>query len=374
MITPDRSWLPLFLSGGSAPAQMCRFLAREGQPSLHLVTTLDSGGSSAILRQAFNMPAVGDLRNRLLALANRDSPSIRTTVEWMQQRMAPGDDVVALRRDIESLIALPDFEADRDGTLINAARYALEHLPQSIQVAGMCIGNLVLAGMYLQHARRLEHAAAVLGEALEIVGRVLPITEDNAQLRVTLVAGDVLIGQHLMTGKEVERLVSPIQSMIASTIEGEPVNLRLGPRQREMIAFANQIVFPPGSFFSSIIANLLCDDVVRALIEQPALKVYVPNLGIDPEQLGLSIFDTIAWIWGIFDRVSGHTDVLAQRSVVLLDHTHVDAEPGLIDMLEARGIRYAVALISEKDDQGRPFRHNAERLIRALRALQTPIV
>jgi CofD-related protein of GAK system len=359
----------LFLSGGSAPAQMSRFLARERQPSLHLVTTLDSGGSSASLRQAFNMPAVGDLRNRLLALANRDKPCIRTTVEWMQQRMAPDDDLVALRRVIESLTALPDFESDRDGKLMNAARYAFEHLPQSIQVAGMCIGNLVLTGMYLQHGKVLERAVEALGEALEIVGQVLPITEDNVQLCVTLATGDVLIGQHLMTGKEVERLVSPIQSMIASTAEGEPVHLTMSNRQREMIACANQIVFPPGSFFSSIIANLLCEDLVRALIEQPAVKVYVPNVGVDPEQLGLSIFDTIAWIWGIFDRTSGGADALAERGVVLLDHTHVGAEPGLIDALEARRIRYVVAQISEKDDQGRPFRHNAERLIQALREL-----
>ena len=173
---------------------MSRFLAREQQSSLHLVTTLDSGGSSASLRQAFEMPAVGDLRNRLLALANRDNPSIRTTVEWMQHRMAPGADVVALRRDIESLAALPDFAADRDGKLIDVARFALEQLPSAGQFAGMCIGNLVLTGMYLQHGRRLEQATTQLGEALEIVGWVLPITEDNAQLCVTLANGQRLIG------------------------------------------------------------------------------------------------------------------------------------------------------------------------------------
>ena len=353
---------------------MSRFLAREQQSSLHLVTTLDSGGSSASLRQAFEMPAVGDLRNRLLALANRDNPSIRTTVEWMQHRMAPGADVVALRRDIESLAALPDFAADRDGKLIDVARFALEQLPSAGQFAGMCIGNLVLTGMYLQHGRRLEQATTQLGEALEIVGWVLPITEDNAQLCVTLANGQRLIGQHLMTGKEVERLVSPIQSIIASNAEGKPVTLAMSNRQREMIACANQIIFPPGSFFSSIIANLLCNDVVRALIEQPALKVYVPNLGFDPEQLNLSTLDTIAWIWGIFDKVAGRAEILAERSLVLLDQSHIDAEPALVQALEARGIRYRVEEISEKDDQGRPFRHNAERLIRALRELPAPIV
>jgi 2-phospho-L-lactate transferase/gluconeogenesis factor (CofD/UPF0052 family) len=47
--------------------------------SVHLITAFDSGGSSAQLRRAFGMPAIGDLRSRIVALADesvRGNPQI----------------------------------------------------------------------------------------------------------------------------------------------------------------------------------------------------------------------------------------------------------------------------------------------------------
>ena len=60
----------LFFSGGSALRQMSRVLKSYTHNSIHLVTPFDSGGSSAKLRQAFDMPAIGDLRSRLMTLAD----------------------------------------------------------------------------------------------------------------------------------------------------------------------------------------------------------------------------------------------------------------------------------------------------------------
>ena len=60
----------LFFSGGSALRTFSEVLAGYTHNSIHLVTPFDSGGSSAELRRAFSMPAVGDLRARLLSLAD----------------------------------------------------------------------------------------------------------------------------------------------------------------------------------------------------------------------------------------------------------------------------------------------------------------
>ncbi|MDD4701779.1 MAG: 2-phospho-L-lactate transferase CofD family protein, partial [Desulfovibrio sp.] len=59
-----------FFTGGTALRGLSRELIHHTHNSVHLVTTFDSGGSSAALRRAFAMPAVGDIRNRLLALAD----------------------------------------------------------------------------------------------------------------------------------------------------------------------------------------------------------------------------------------------------------------------------------------------------------------
>src|SRR5215831_2415080 len=62
----------LFFSGGTALRETSRVLTDYTHNSFHLITPFDSGGSSAALRRAFGMISVGDLRNRLLALADRN--------------------------------------------------------------------------------------------------------------------------------------------------------------------------------------------------------------------------------------------------------------------------------------------------------------
>ncbi|MEG6550492.1 2-phospho-L-lactate transferase CofD family protein, partial [Desulfocurvibacter africanus] len=61
----------LFFTGGTALKALSRRIIDYTHNSIHLITPFDSGGSSAKLRAAFDMPAVGDLRNRLMALADR---------------------------------------------------------------------------------------------------------------------------------------------------------------------------------------------------------------------------------------------------------------------------------------------------------------
>src|SRR5215467_8543104 len=62
----------LFFSGGTALREVSQILTDYTHNSFHLITPFDSGGSSAALRRAFGMISVGDLRNRLLALADRN--------------------------------------------------------------------------------------------------------------------------------------------------------------------------------------------------------------------------------------------------------------------------------------------------------------
>jgi len=69
--SPDLGPRILFFTGGTALKETSQALVGYTHNSVHLVTPFDSGGSSAVLRRYFDMPAVGDLRNRLMALADR---------------------------------------------------------------------------------------------------------------------------------------------------------------------------------------------------------------------------------------------------------------------------------------------------------------
>jgi len=44
-----------------------------------------------------------------------------------------------------------------------------------------------------------------------------------------------------------------------------------------------------GSFYSSVVANLLPKGVGRAIAECPGPKIFIPNLGTDPELAGHSL-------------------------------------------------------------------------------------
>jgi 2-phospho-L-lactate transferase/gluconeogenesis factor (CofD/UPF0052 family) len=67
---PEQGPKVLFFSGGSALNKISRVFKEYTHHSVHLVTPFDSGGSSARLRAEFDIPAVGDLRSRLMALAD----------------------------------------------------------------------------------------------------------------------------------------------------------------------------------------------------------------------------------------------------------------------------------------------------------------
>ena len=68
--TPALGPRVLFFSGGSALNSLSQVLKSYTHNSIHMVTPFDSGGSSAVLRKAFEMPSIGDLRSRLMALAD----------------------------------------------------------------------------------------------------------------------------------------------------------------------------------------------------------------------------------------------------------------------------------------------------------------
>ena len=92
----------VFFTGGTALREVSRSLTRLTHNSVHLVTPFDSGGSTASLRRAFAMPAVGDIRNRLAALADRDIIP-EAVLELWERRLPEDGDPEELRRQLLQL-------------------------------------------------------------------------------------------------------------------------------------------------------------------------------------------------------------------------------------------------------------------------------
>ena len=164
MIPPDEGSRILFFSGGTALAPVAAELSRHTRNAVHVITTFDSGGSSAELRRAFDMPAVGDIRARIMALADRSLEGNSETVELLGYRLPKDAGPEALHRELASLAsgahplvaAIPEPMNEVVTQHLSAFRSLM---PVDMDLAGASIGNLILTSGYLSLDRQLEPGA-----------------------------------------------------------------------------------------------------------------------------------------------------------------------------------------------------------------------
>ena len=338
----------LFLSGGSAPRQLCRRLKTYTHNSIHLITPFDSGGSSASLRTAFGILSVGDLRNRLIALADESLEGSPEIYRLFAHRLARFEEPQRLVDLVERLIdGTHEFmHAVPEAPRLVLQRYLktfFDHVDDSFDLRGASLGNLLLVGGYVDHGRDFDAVLNVVGQAIAVRGVVRPVVEDPWHLEAILADGRRIVGQHAISGKESAELSSPIENLrlVDQLNDARPATSKISPRISQYIASADLICLPMGSFWTSIVASLLPGGVGRSLAAQGCPKVFVPNLGHDPESLGMSVADQVGVLLEVLRKDSG-SDLPA---AALLDSVLVDPERGRYEHrfdageIEAHGVR-----------------------------------
>lgn len=179
-----------------------------------------------MLRRTLGIPALGDLRNCLAALAHPNS-------SW--------------------------------------TRLFQHRFPTGAGLKGHTAGNLILAALY-QQSGSLKRAVEEASELLQPRGCIFPVTETLVSLCAELRDGTVVWGETQIpqTAQAIKRVwLDPPE---ASACRGV---LRA-------IASADLIVLGPGSLYTSILPNLLVRDVAEAVRKSQALKVFVCNLMTQP--------------------------------------------------------------------------------------------
>jgi CofD-related protein of GAK system len=352
----------LFFRGGTALAKTCRELKRYTHNSIHLVTPFDSGGSSAALRSAFDMLSVGDLRNCVMSLADETAEGHPEIYRLFSHRLPTDEDAPTLQQELDSL-AFGTHALIRDvpnplSQLVRAdLRALLKKLPREFDLRGASIGNLVIAGGLLENDRDIDAVLFLFSKLVQVRGLVRATVDVNLQLAVTLATGEMLVGQHRVTGKECAPIESPIVdfSLVGSLDDPRPTDARAGEKVGNLIRGADLICFPIGSFYSSVLANVLVQGVGRAISEAICPKVYIPNMGNDPEQLGMSLSDSVARLIEAVRRDAGE-DTPVDR---ILNLVLIDSERGRYEIamdtagLKELGVEVAdVALVGES---GRPL-------------------
>jgi uncharacterized cofD-like protein len=222
------------LGGGHGLSVVLRAARHYARSVTGVVSVADDGGSSGRLRRDFGVPAPGDLRRCLVALAGSETV-------W---------------------------------------RDAFEHRFGGGELGGHALGNLVIVGL----AETLGDFTAALDEAgrlLDAVGRVLPATTDIVVLKAD-VEGEAVEGQ-----VAVQNSAGRIRR-----VELVPGDAAASPEATRAIERADQVILAPGSLYTSLLPVLCVRELRTAVGAARGSVIQVSNLRPQhPETAGLDATD-----------------------------------------------------------------------------------
>jgi 2-phospho-L-lactate transferase/gluconeogenesis factor (CofD/UPF0052 family) len=159
----------------------------------------------------------------------------------------------------------------------------------------------------LEHERDIVTAIFLVSKFLATKGICRPLTAANLHIRTFYDDGTEEIGQHRMNASKYKilparkilgiDLVKNLQKDSCSYESRQESQIcHIDMVSADLVSSADLIVFPMGSFFASLIVNLLPRGVGRAIVARRCPKVYIPNTGIDPEMYGYTLLGCVQLI------------------------------------------------------------------------------
>jgi uncharacterized cofD-like protein len=199
----------------------------------------------------------------------------------------------------------------------------------------------------------------VSAQVLAIRGRIFPSTEQNVTLEAELEDGTIVAG---------ETNISKSRKRI-QRVRLVPRRVRPVPEVLEAIRSTDLILIGPGSLYTSIIPNLLVEQVTEAILRARATCVYIANLMTQPgETQGYSVADHVRAIYehtryGLFDFVVINRTRVTPRLLRRYEAQGAEpVEPSLKD-LTRMGLSYVTADLLHQDGV---IRHDQARLTNLL--------
>ncbi len=215
----------VILGGGTGTSTLVRGLKEFPVDISVVVSVCDDGKSTGKLREEFDIPAVGDLR-RVIASLSETEPLFEKLLEYR-------------------------FNTTSD-------------------LNGHTIGNLLLTAL-CNITGNMSDGIESLSKVLNLKGKVLPLTEDNVILMGEMSDGSIVEGEHNITASD---------KMIKDIFYKETP--KITPAVIKDIKEADMIIISMGSLYTSIICNLISDDVIKAIDESKGSILYVCNMFTQP--------------------------------------------------------------------------------------------
>ncbi|RUL47411.1 MULTISPECIES: YvcK family protein [Lysinibacillus] len=210
------------IGGGTGLSTMLRGLKNYPFNITAIVTVADDGGSSGRLRDDYDIPPPGDIRNVIAALSDTE-PLVE---QMFQYRFSQSDDL-----------------------------------------GGHSLGNLMLTAL-TDITGDFSHAIAEMSKVLKVHGKVIPAANKKITLNAELIDGTIIQGESKIPNSPL-----PIKRVYLVPKDVKPL-----PETIRAIASADFILVGPGSLYTSIIPNLLVNEIGKALVKAKGKKIYICNL------------------------------------------------------------------------------------------------
>jgi len=226
------------IGGGTGLSMLLKGIKHITNNITAVVTVGDDGGSSGRLREEMGVLPPGDIRNCIAALADDED----LVTKLFQYRFKSGE----------------GLEGHSFGNLFLTALCAIT-------------GDMV---------RAVKESSNVLS----IRGRVLPSTLDDMKLVAEMEDGRIIHGESNIpeANGKIKRLYT------------DPKTCRALEEVIVAIKNADLIILGPGSLYTSVIPNLLIEEISKAVVASDAKKIYVCNIMTQPgETDGYSVSEHI---------------------------------------------------------------------------------
>ena len=313
------------IGGGTGLSNLLRGLKEHTSNITAIVTVADDGGSSGALRESLGIPAVGDIRNCIAALADAE-PLM--------------SDLLGYR--------FPGYTRD-EGGLVDAQPDAL---------SGHAVGNLLLAAMTALEGGDFEEGVRRMNRVLAVRGQVVPASATPINLVGRTRDGATVSGQSTI-----------MRTAAIDRVWIEPGDVRASDDALAAIAEADIVVLGPGSLYTSVLPVLLIPEIQQAVADAPGIRLYSCNVATQlGETEGYDLVDHV-------EALLAHTQTDLVDLVLANDRFNGEDAPWPADAVQPRWppavdpvphlVTDGVASLED------PHHHDPERLAAAiLRAVE----
>ena len=295
------------IGGGTGLSTILRGLKQHRFDITAIVTVADDGGSSGRLRDDYDIPPPGDIRNVIAALSDVE-PLVE---EMFQYRFRNSNDL-----------------------------------------GGHSLGNLMLTAL-TDITGDFSYAIAEMSKVLNVHGKVIPAANKKVTLHAELQDDTFIEGE-----SRIPAATAPIKRVFLTPQDIQPL-----PTAINAIKRADVILIGPGSLYTSIIPNLLVTEIGEAVVKAKAKKIYICNLmtqrgetiGYTASQHVQAIHDHVGTPF--IEAILINKDELPQN--IMKNYKEENAEPVLFDIERLQALNLEIYKEEIAMVENKTVRHHA---------------